>query len=191
MVQTDIVSRHALLSTVKRNLLLTKLCVFCFILAVLHMVLDASQGLYESVLVDAAFAAVIAFTYFLNLRGYHKTAKIFALSTLNALFVFFVSVLPPAVGIFLYFFPLMIASATLFEASEKVLRHIFSSLPLVSMMLLVFLDFDALPGFSFESPVSVEAFLAVNVFSTAVITIICVNFMLDLKVASERALQQL
>jgi signal transduction histidine kinase len=191
MVQNDTEQRRVLFSTVKRNVLVGKLCLFCIILAVVHVILDASQGLYESAAVDCVFGLIIVFAYLLNQWGYHRTSKVFVLLTLNILFAFFVSVLPRDVGIYLYYFPLIVSSSALFESSEKLLRYFFNALPLIFLTLLVMNDFDLLPSMEFDSPLYVNAFFAINAFSTAAVTIICVNFMQKLNVSSERELKQL
>ncbi len=191
MVPGDDSPHKVLLTTVKRNLLLSKLCVFSIALAFVHVILDASQGLYQSVFVDLIFAATIFVAYMLNHWKYHKTAKTFALLALNVLFVFFVSVLPRDVGVYLYYFPLIVSSSALFEASEKSLRYFFNILPIAFLALLVFMDFELLPSLQFQSPLDTGAFFAINAFSTAFLTIICVNFMQKLNVSSERELKQL
>jgi signal transduction histidine kinase len=180
-----------LLSTVKRNLLVGKICLFCVLLSVLHMILDASLGLYESVGVDFLIAVIIGFAYQLNRWRYHRASKIFVLFSLNILFVFFSSALPHGVGTYLYYFPLLVASSALFDSGEKLLRYSFNALPLLLLSLLMFFDFDVLPNIQFESPLNVAAFFAVNAFSSAAITIICVNFMQTLNVSSERELKEL
>ena len=190
MVQEDLEPRIRL-SSVKRNLLVGKICVFCIVLAVFHMVLDGSQGLYESVAVDFLFALIIAFAYLLNRWKYHRSSKIFVLFCLNILFVFFASVLPKEVGTYLYYFPLIVASSALFDSGEKLFRYFFNALPLALLSLLISFEFDVLRNFQFESPLNVNAFFAVNAFSSAAITIICVNFMQKLNVSSERELKQL
>jgi len=191
MVQNEIEPERILLSRIKRNVLVGKLCLFSFVLALLHVSLDASQGLYESVALDLAFACIILLAYLLNRRGYHKASKIFFLSTLNGLFAVFISVLPSDIGIYLYYFPLIVASSALFEASEKMLRYVFNAVPLVALCGLVLADFDLLPQIDIANPELVETFFIVNIFSTAFITVICVNFMQRLNVSSERELKQL
>ena len=59
------------------------------------------------------------------------------------------------------------------------------------LALLVVLDFELLPSLQFQSPLDTGAFFAINAFSTAFLTIICVNFMQKLNVSSERELKQL
>lgn len=191
MQSKDSESHRELLSTVKRNLLVAKLCIICFVFAVLHVILDASLGLYESVAVDAAFGIIIAFTYLLNRKGNHRLSKIFVLATFNIMFALFVSVLPTGVGIYLYYFPLIIAASALFETSEKIWRYIFNAVPVLLLILLVANDFDLLPGIGFESPLHVDFYFAVNAFSSAAITTVCVGFMQRLNVISERELMQL
>jgi signal transduction histidine kinase len=95
------------------------------------------------------------------------------------------------VGIYLYYFPLIVASSALFDPGEKSLRYTFNAIPLILLSLLISFDFDVLNNFQFESPINVNAFFAVNAFSSAAITIICVNFMQKLNASSERELKDL
>lgn len=180
-----------LLTTVKRNVLVGKICLFCILLSVFHMILDASLGLYEAAAVDLIYGLIIGFAYKLNQWKYHRAAKIFVLLSLNILFIFFASVLPQGVGVYLYYFPLIVASSALFDSNEKRFRYFFHALPLVLLGSLIFFDFDLFQDFQFKSPENLNAFFAVNAFSSAAITIICVNFMQKLNVSSERELKQL
>lgn len=180
-----------LLSTVKRNVLVGKICLYCIFLSFGHMILDASQGLYESATVGLLFALVIGVALQLNRWKYHRTSKIFVLFALNILFLLFASVVPQGVGTYLYYFPLIVVSSALFDSDEKLFRYFFNGFPLVLLSVLMFFEFDVLPGVEFESPPNVSAFFAVNAFSSAAITIICVNFMQKLNVSSERELKQL
>jgi signal transduction histidine kinase len=180
-----------LLSTVKRNVLVAKICVFCLALAAVHIILDASQALYESAAVDGAFALVIAIALILNRYGFFRTSKIFVLILLNGMFILFASVLPKDVGIFLYYFPLIVASSALFDSGERILRYFFLAVPLMLLCLLIFDDFDILPDVQFQAPMNVNAFFAINMFSSAAITLMCVNFMQKLNSSSERELKEL
>lgn len=191
MVQNDRTSPRILLSGVKRNLLVGRICLFSTILAILHFVLDLSQGLYESAAVDFLFALVIVIAWLLNSRGYHRASKVFLLAVLNVLFMFFGSVLPKEVGIYLYYFPLIVGSSTLFESNEKRLRYLFTGMPLVLLSFLTFFEFDLLRNIQFQSPIDTNIFFAVNAFSSAAITILCVSFMQTLNIYSERELKGL
>lgn len=191
MASDHVQPERIFLTTVKRNVLVGKICLFCILLAFFHVMLDASQGLYESVAVDLLLAAIIGTAWLLNRWKYHRTSKIFVLLCLNLLFLFFTSVLPKGVGTYLYYFPLLVASSALFDSAEKYYRYAFNAMPLMMLSLLIFSDFDPLHWIKFESPMDVNAFFAVNAFSSAAITVICVNFMQKLNVFSERELKQL
>ena len=191
MVQNEYGSQRVFLSSVKRNVLVGRLCLYCIILTSFHVLLDSFQGLYNSAVIDALFGLIIFFAYMLSRWKYHKASKIFVLLTLNILFIFFVSVLPRDIGTYLYYFPLIVASSALFEASEKSLRYFFNALPIGLLVLLILTDFDVLKGVQFPGPDNENVFFAVNAFSSAGITIICVNFMQTLNVSSERELKQL
>ena len=191
MVHKPVERSKPLVSSAKRNILVGKICWFCIALAVLHILLDWSQGLYDSVLVDAAFALIILLAFYLNQWKFHKTSKIFVLLALNVLFILFASVLPQTVGIVLYYFPLIVASTALFDSAEKPLRYLFIAIPLFLLALLFLYDFKVIGDIQFESPLNVKAFFAVNAFSSAAIMIICVDFMQKLNESSERELTQL
>ncbi|MEO5600259.1 MAG: HAMP domain-containing sensor histidine kinase [Cyclobacteriaceae bacterium] len=191
MVQEVVENAKPLLSSIKRNVLVGKICLFCIVLALLHILLDASAGLYESVAVDAAFAIVIAFSYLLNHWKFHKESKIFVLLSLNILFLLFASVLPQSIGIILYYFPLIVASSALFDSNEKPLRYLFNAIPLVLLTVLFVYDYRILGSVQFESPLNMKTFFAVNAFSSAGILIICVDFMQKLNESSEKELKQL
>ncbi|HET7178611.1 MAG TPA: HAMP domain-containing sensor histidine kinase [Chryseosolibacter sp.] len=182
---------NVLLSAAKRNVLLAKICVFCVGLSVLHIVVDTSQGLYDSVAVDFAFGLVIGIAFFLNRWHYHRTSKILVLLLLNAMFILFTSVLPKDVGIYLYYFPLIVVSSALFGSEEQGFRYFFLFLPVMMLCILVNYDFDLLPGVQLKTPLHVDAFFAINTFSSAAVTIMCVNFMQRLNSSSEHELKEL
>ena len=191
MVHSNLAPERMLLSTVKRNVLVGKICLFCIGLSFFHVILDASQGLYDSVIIDLLFAIIVGFAWLLNRWKYHRASKIFVLFTLNLLFAFFASVLPSEIGTYLYYFPLIVASSAIFDSGEKIYRYAFNAMPLLLLGLLCFSDFDVIKSVRFESPLNTNAFFAVNAFSSAAITVICVNFMQKLNVSSERELKQL
>lgn len=191
MVQQIPVTPRILLSAVKRHVLVGRICLFCIVLAFMHMVLDGSQGLYQSVAVDLLFALIIGFAYLLNRWRYHRASKIFVLFSLNLLFVAFASVLPKDVGIYLYYFPLIVASSALFDSVERNYRYFFNLFPLMLLGILIFYGGDMPSEYQFESPMNVNAFFAMNAFSSAAITIVCVSFMQELNAHSERELKEL
>ena len=83
MVEKNLEPQRVLLSSTKRNLLVGQICLFCAILSVVHVVLDASQGLYASVAVDFLFTLIIGFAYLLNRWKYYLASKVFVLSALE------------------------------------------------------------------------------------------------------------
>jgi len=191
MAQDTVRPEPILLTSVKRNLLVGKVCLFCIALSSLHAGLDAFQGLHESFLVDIILVVILAFSWLLNRWKYHLISKVFVLSLINLVFVFYMSVLPKEVGIYLYYFPLIVTASAFFDSKEKKFRYMFNAVPLILLGLLLAFDFDLLPSLQFESPADANAFFAANIFSSAIITIICVNFMQKLNVSSERELKQL
>lgn len=191
MVQDDIGPKGLLLSNEKRNVLMARLCLLAILFALIHFSIDTFLGMYESAAVDLAIVGILFIAYLLNRKGYHLSSKVFLLSVLNVLFAFLISVLPTEVGVYLYYFPLIVGSSVLFESSRKLFRFVFNAVPLAMLSLLLAMDFDLLPSIQFESPLNSSAFFAINSFSATIITIILVNFMQRLNVSSERELIQL
>jgi hypothetical protein len=190
MVETTIQAR-ILLSTVKRNVLVDKVCKYCIVLAIVHIILNASYDLYDSVVINILSGLIVGFAYLLNHWKHHRTSKVFVLFSLNFLCLFHASVLPQQVGVYLYFFPLVVASSALFDSGERGLRYFFVALPMALLFALVLSDFNILADFSFKTPVNEDAFFAVNAFSSAILTILLVNFMQKLNGSSERELKEL
>lgn len=191
MVQRTILPPRILLSTVKRNVLVSKICSYCIVLAVIHIIVNASQELYDSVVVNFSFGLIVGFAYLLNHWKRHRTSKVFVLLFLNFLCFFYTSVMPERVGAYLYFFPLIVASSALFDSGERGYRYLFVALPMALLLALVLPDLNLLAEFSFRTPVNINAFFAVNAFSSGTLTILLVNFMQKLNASSERELKQL
>src|SRR5688500_12417998 len=103
MVQNTIVPPRILLTAVKRNVLVGKICRYCIVLAIVHSILNASQGLYDSVVVNLLFGLIVGFAYLLNSWRHHRPSKVFVLLFLNFLCFFYTSVLPGQMGVYLYF----------------------------------------------------------------------------------------
>lgn len=175
---------------VKRSLLIERLCLFSILLALVHVVLNASRGMYGPVFLDVLFAFLLFIGYVINRFGHHRAAKIFVLLTLNMLFAITISMLPKDSGLYLYYFPLIVASSVVFDGADRLLRYVFVLLPIAAFTVLALNDFDLIPGYQFHRPPD-DTFFMLNAFSAAAITVVCVNFMQQLNAASEHELQQL
>jgi signal transduction histidine kinase len=182
-----------LLVSEKRNLLINRIALYCAGFSLLHLVIDASHGLYQSVIFDCGIVLIIAGCYLLNHYKFHRSSKIIALVSMNLAFLIYASVVPKAVGIYLFYFPLVAISSAFFENNEKMLRYFFIGLPFLLLLVLFFSDFKILGDVRLQGSydVNVKAFFVTNAISSAIIMVVCIDFMLKLNESSERELHDL
>lgn len=175
----------------KRWILTGQVTLYCTAFALLHCLIDFLQGMYPSSALDGGIALIIFICYWLNRKRYSKTAKVTLLLMLNVSLTLYASVAPKEVGIYLFFFPLISISSALFSNEEKQWRYLFMMLPFLMLVTLIVNDFDLLDGFKFEEEGNVSMFFLINVTSSGIIMILCINFILRLNEASEHELQKL
>jgi signal transduction histidine kinase len=127
----------------------------------------------------------------LNRNGYSRAAKVIGLLIVNLAFIFYTSVLPKEVGIYLYYFPLIAVASVVFESTEKKLRYFFILLPFASLVLLFSMNFQVFGDYRMVETSYTWLFFAVNSISSGIIMILCINFMLSLNEETEKELHQL
>jgi signal transduction histidine kinase len=184
-------SETQLRATAKRNILTGKISLYCTGFSLFHLCLDTFLGHYPSSIFDICLATVIFSCYLLNRKGYYKAAKVTGLTLVNLAFIFYCSVLPKEVGIYLYYFPLMAVASALFENKDKNLRYFFIGLPFFSLVLLFATNFQVFGNYRMVETTNQLLFFSVNSLSSGVIMIMCVNFVLTLNEVSEKELHQL
>lgn len=175
----------------KRNLLSTKITLLSAVFASVHGLIDLYHGYGKSAAFDGGIAAVLFICYILNKLQFHLTAKIIGLSSMNLAFAIYCSVVPKDVGLFMYYFPLMAASTALFGSQQKFQRYFFIMLPFVLLLSLLATDFNLLGDRELYSEPSSKLFFFINIMSSGVIMIMCIDFMRRLNEASENKLQLL
>jgi signal transduction histidine kinase len=175
----------------KRAKLTGKIALYCALFAFLHFALDFAQGVYQAAIFDLCIALAIFGCYILYRINYVKLAKVLGLLLMNIAMVLYASVVPKEVGVYLFFFPLMTISASLFGPDEKLERYALIGIPFFFLVFLFVTDFDFLGGYAFESPPGTKIFFIINIISSGAMSIMCIDFMLNLNEESEKELQRL
>jgi signal transduction histidine kinase len=175
----------------KRRKLTARITFFATFFALVHLVLDFSQGLVKSAIFDGVIAVTIFSFFLLNRVGLHTWAKVGLLTLLNLFLAAYASLVPIDVGVYFFYFPLIAVSAALFGPSEKKLRYGFILMPFVILVFLVFTDFKFLEAFAFEQPENRMTFFIINIFSSGIILVLCIHFMISLNESTEHTLQKL
>lgn len=175
----------------KRNLLGTRIALLSVVFASVHALIDLYHGYEKSFVFDCIIVSVLFACYVLSKLQFHLIAKIIGLLSMNLAFAVYTSVAPKEVGLFMYYFPLMAASTALFGANEKSLRYFFILLPFVLLLLLLIVDFNLIGNAELYNNSSSNFFFTINVISSGIIMITCIDFMRRLNEASENKLQLL
>lgn len=178
-------------ASLKRNVLLGNIMFYCTGFAVLHFIIDFFQAQYKSSAADLVLAVVIFSCYLLNRMNYAKAAKVIGLSLINIAFIFYTSVLTMEVGIYLYYFPLMVVASCVFEPRERVLRYFFITLPVMSLAILFATNFQVLGDYRMDIPLNPMVSFAINSISSGVIMILCIDFTFKINRESEKDLHAL
>jgi signal transduction histidine kinase len=175
----------------KRRKLTARITLFSTVFALVHFVLDLSQGLVKSASFDSVIAITIFSFFILNRAGLHTPAKVGLLLLLNFFLAAYASLVPPDVGVYFFFFPLIAVSAALFGPLEKKFRYGLILLPFLILVFLFVTDFRFLEAFAFEQPEDRAIFFWINIFSSGIVLVLCIHFMISLNEGTEHTLQKL
>lgn len=175
----------------RRSILMGQISLYGTAFTLLHFFIDFAQGMYQSAIFDLVISLSIFICYILNRLQHHRIAKFSGLVVLNAVLLIYASVVPKEVGVYLFYFPLMVVSFALFGEDEKHFRYPLIFLPFTLLITLFVTDFNVLGNFKFDSPPGTKLFFLINIISSGFIMILSVSFMQQLNEAAERDLQRL
>lgn len=184
-------SDTCLKGSMRRNFLLGRLMFYCTGFALVHFFIDFFSGQYRSSVVNIILGVVVFSCYLLNRMNYSRAARVIGLSIVNVAFIFYTSVLPMEVGIYLYYFPLMVVASCVFESREKTLRYFFISLPVLSLAVLFAANFQVLGDYRIDNPTTPMISFAINSVSSGAIMILCIDFTFKINQESEKDLHAL
>lgn len=174
----------------KRNVLFSRLSLFAGVLALIHTASDALDGLRIAPLIDLGLTLVIFAGYGLNRKGQHRLAKITVLTVLNLALAAYASLIPKQIGVYLFYLPLACGAAALFDFNERYMRYTFMGLPLIMLVLLFLSDFKLLGNLSIRAE-DIELSFLLNLFSSTLMILFCIDFMVRLNEAAENRLSDL
>lgn len=187
----DGIARKVLSGRERRATLMGQISLFGTAFMLLHFFIDLAQGMFQSAIFDLVIALCIFISYLLNRMHYHRLAKYSGLLVLNAMLLIYASVVPKEIGVYLFYFPLMVVSFALFGEEERALRYPYVILPFTLLIVLFLTDFNILGDFKFDSPPGTKMFFLINIISSAFIMILAINFMQNLNHAAEKELEAL
>lgn len=171
----------------KRIILFSQFALFGSVAGFLHSLEDLVDGLGFMPLMDMTMAVGIFICYVLNERGKHLVAKVLLLSFLNIFFFVYSSLVPPELGIYLYYFPWVGLAAVVFEINENRLRIFFISLSVVLLLILFISHFNVFGTFKFEA-IDLERSFVINLVSSIVVLTFFIVFMSNMNQHSESQL---
>ena len=171
----------------KRNKLFENISLFATVMGTFHFILDLIGGSREAPVIDMMITIVLFSCYTLHRKGHRNLSRILGLSFLNSSLAVYACVLPPNVGIYLFFFPLMTVPMAIFEPNEKVLRISFVLLSAILAVSLFASDFNFIGNYEILTP-NVERFFMINLLSSGVMLVMSVAFMLRVNEETERRL---
>jgi signal transduction histidine kinase len=177
-------------SMIKRNKLFGRVAIFAICLGAIHAVKDGYTGPPGTALVDILIVLVILGCYLIYLRGYIGLARIIGLTFLNLTFTVYACLVPQEVGVYLFYFPLIAISAAIFGSHENLPRFFFMGFSAVCLLVLFASDFK-IPGIE---PMKIEAPKSdffINLITSAVVLVACINFILQIGRETEQTLYDL
>jgi signal transduction histidine kinase len=172
----------------KRSKLFESISLFATVVGTMHFVLDLIGGSKEAPVLDMIITVVLFSCYVLHRNGYRHLSRILGLSFLNCFLAVYACLVPPNIGIYLFYFPLMTVSMAIFEPKEKNMRISFVLLSALLALLLFVSDFDFIGPYEIEGPHS-EKFFIVNLISSGVLLVMSLAFMIGVNEESERRLR--
>lgn len=172
----------------KRNKLFENISLFGTVMGTLHFVLDLIGGSKEAPVIDMVITIVLFSCYALHRKGLRNLSRILGLSFLNLCLAVYACLLPPHVGVYLFFLPLMTIPMAIFEPQERAMRISFVLLSALLAGLLFASDFNFIGQYEIEAP-NTENFFMINLISTGAILVMSVGFMLGVNEESEKKLR--
>jgi signal transduction histidine kinase len=172
----------------KRSKLFENISLFASVMGSVHFVLDSIGGSKEAPIIDLTIVIVLFSCYTLHRKGHRNLSRILALSFLNVCLAVYASILPPNVGVYFFFFPLMTVAMAIFEPYERWLRISFVLLSGVLLVTLFATDFNLIGTFEIATP-NAEEFFMINMVSGAVLLVMSVAFLMRVNEESERRLR--
>lgn len=174
----------------KRVKLFERIALFAGLMGVVHFFPDLLNDTPEAPVIDLFISAIMFSLYILHKKGFQTTARIVAVFFLNLIFAVYACVLPQEVGVYLFYLPLMAISMAIFGTHQRLYRISFVILSALLLASLFITDFDLIGPFQIESA-NENTFFLINIFSSAFILVVCINFIIGVNEESERRLHTL
>jgi hypothetical protein len=175
------------LLTQRRNILFSRFTFFGILVMVLHVTQDGVQGATTGLILDTTIGFILLAFHLLHKRGYEMFSKIGLLIFLNLTLAAYCSVVPKYNGVFLFYFPIIGLSSVVFDYKHRNLGFFFVALSAVLLCSLVLSDFRMFGNVMIKAVPEKTSFL-INLASSSMILMVCINFMMRYNDESETRL---
>lgn len=172
----------------KKILLFLHLYLLVVVATLLRLFIDFFNQEWMVLMADFTFLVIVLITYLLDKKSYHSAANyVFAICMNLALFIYS-NMIPKEIGVYLYFFPLILSYFFVFEHQEKGLRIIWSA---ISACLLITLELSNYQLFGNISIIKEPSFFSylVNVSTAIFLIFFACTFITQLNHHAEEYLQ--
>lgn len=174
----------------RRNVLFSRFAITGLLVVSFHLTIDLYHGFWFDSILDSVICLVIFCSYFLNRRGYHTCGKLTLLIASNILLLFYCSLVPKYSGVFLFYFPLISVASTSFHPNQKRFTYALVGLSFTCVLILIISDFQLIGSERVPSQPPSDSFF-INMISSMIMVLLCVDFMSRTNAESECNLNRL
>lgn len=174
----------------RRNILFSRFALTAIGVLIVHTIQDLTAQLWIGSSFDILLLIMVIASLILNEAGYHRSSKTILIAFANVMLLVYCSLVPGENGIYLFFFPLIALSSIAFDPDQKKYRFTLIGLSVVSLLLLILSDFKVFGNYSIPAE-TVRNSMLINVISSALLLIVCIDFMSKTNAESELRLQTL
>lgn len=153
---------------------------FCFV-AITGYLISGINNLVmadtKSAVIITVFGIICLLGLFLNMKGYHRLAPSYLLFAVSSSIFYFDSYFGPDSGVYLYYFPLILAIAFLIDFKEKYLMIIHFLIPVIYIIINVFTGFSLFANEELSETIRHTMFRFNLPFCAATIGFLCTSLL--------------
>ncbi len=143
----------------RRDILFSQLVIIGILISLGHLIHDLTIQNQTAIVYDFSSVLFLAFVYFLNENGWHRTAKVLDLIFINLLIFTLAAVLDERTRMVYTFFPLAVLAFLIFYKSEAALSFCFAILPMALVLVLEFTHYKPFGDIQIKDGVDQISFL--------------------------------
>lgn len=174
--------------TEKRIALFLRLCLLCMGVISIHTVIDIFHKDWLAVAFDIVFLAIIAGTYLLDRHSYHIAAKTIFCLLINGTLFIYSNIIPREIGLYLFYFPLVLAYFIIYDYRERWLRLFWSCMSGFMLILLELSNYQFFGNIRIVEAPDLISYL-INLSSSIFLIFFACNFITQLNYYAEEYLK--